>query len=323
MELPRPSGCLASRSDVASIGLTRSLRVVSRPRCRNTGALRLRGIPTAAHPNARKRREFPSRAWALLHSFTDVTPHGRRHRDAYLPCSVRGSFPFSVLPVARSHLPPAGSQPTGYVAPSGFRTLSALCSPRDLPGLFHPGSAPGVPLRGLSPRGAVRPLERRTPPVFGSAPSDLASPSGIEHTTQILHAGLGFSQVTAPLPPWDWPLRGFLLRSAWTVLPDHVPSRASPGRPRADLPVGAPGYQPTVAQPISLETGRPPWGFPPRRRLDSSERLRDWDIVSPRRRARVAAGPLHLFVPRLAPAGAHRERRFGDGSERQIGRAHV
>jgi hypothetical protein len=119
------------------------------------------------------------------------------------PCSVRGSFPFSVLPVTRSHLAPAGSQPTGYVAPSGFRTLSAPCSPRDLPGLFHPGSAPGVPLRGLSPRGAVRPLERRTPPVFGLALPSLASPSGIEHTTQILRAGLGFSQVTTPLPPWD------------------------------------------------------------------------------------------------------------------------
>lgn len=129
-------------------------------------------------------------------------------------CSVRGSFPFSVLPVARSHLTPAGSQPAGYVASPGFRTLSTLCSPHDLPGLFHPGSAPGVPLRGLSPRGAVRSLERRTPPVFGSALSSLASPSGIEHTAQILHAGLGFSQVTAPLPPWDCPLRGFLLRLA-------------------------------------------------------------------------------------------------------------
>jgi hypothetical protein len=30
---------------------------------------------------------------------------------------------------------------------------------------------------------------------------------------QILHAGLGFSQVIAPLPPWDLPLRGFLQTS--------------------------------------------------------------------------------------------------------------
>jgi hypothetical protein len=134
----------------------------------------------------------------------------RRARRLPRPCSVRGFFPYSVLPVARSHLAPAGTQPTGYVASTGFRTLSTLCSPRDLPGLFHPGSAPGVPLRGLSLHGAVRPLERRTPQVFGGAPASLASPSGIEHTMEILHTGLGFSQVTAPLPPWDWPLRGFL-----------------------------------------------------------------------------------------------------------------
>jgi len=33
---------------------------------------------------------------------------------------------------------------SGYVAPSGFRTLSTLCSPRSLPDLFHPGPAHGV-----------------------------------------------------------------------------------------------------------------------------------------------------------------------------------
>jgi len=127
-------------------------------------------------------------------SNTEVPP-------AHAPSEV--PFPFSVLPVARSHIPPAGSQPTGYVASPGFRTLSTPCSPRDLPGLFHPGSALGVPLRGLSPHGAVRPLGRRTPRVFDLALSSLVSPSGIEHTARILHAGPGFSRVTAPLPPWD------------------------------------------------------------------------------------------------------------------------
>jgi len=140
-----------------------------------------------------------------------------------LPCSVRGFFPFSVLPVARSHFAPAGSLPTGYVASSGFRTLSTLCSPHDLPGLFHPGSALGVPLRGLSPHGAVRSLERRTPQVFDDVLADAASPTGIEHTVQILPAGLGFSQVTAALPPWDWPSRG--------VLPEPVVSRITSSPP--------------------------------------------------------------------------------------------
>jgi hypothetical protein len=39
---------------------------------------------------------------------------------------------------------PDVSQFAGYAAPPGFLTLSALCSPHDLPGLFHPGSARGV-----------------------------------------------------------------------------------------------------------------------------------------------------------------------------------
>ena len=59
----------------------------------------------------------------------------------------------------------------GYVAPPGFRTLSTLCSPRDLPSLFHPGPALGLrPSRLSSPRCAVRPLERRFPHGFRSTP---------------------------------------------------------------------------------------------------------------------------------------------------------
>jgi hypothetical protein len=221
---PSPRARLLSWSCLSSQGLLRAAvmsrvwgsREASVPfggsTCRNTRALRLRGVHTAAHPNALSAGEFPSQGWA---SFTvSPTSHrtvGSTQRCLSQSCSVRGLFPYSVLPVARSHLHPAGSQPAGYVAPSGFRTLSTPCSPRDLPGLFHPGSAPGVPLRGLSPRDAVRPFGRRTPRVFGAALASFASPSGIEHTTRILHAGPGFSRVTAPLPPWVFPLRGFLL----------------------------------------------------------------------------------------------------------------
>lgn len=64
--------------------------------CRNIRALRLRGVHTAAHPDARKRREFPSQVWALLHSFTDFTLHGGRHRDAR-PIVLRPRF----LPLQR------------------------------------------------------------------------------------------------------------------------------------------------------------------------------------------------------------------------------
>jgi hypothetical protein len=175
-------------------------------------ALRLRGFHTAAHPDARKRREIPSQGWALLHSLTDSTLHDRvapRCRPGHAPSEVLS--PTASCQSRGATYTRPGPTPAGYVAPSGFRTLSTPCSPRDLPGLFHPGSAHGVPLRGLSLHGAVRPLERRTPRVFGWALAGFASPSGIEHTMEILHAGLGFSQVTAPMPPWDWPLRGFLL----------------------------------------------------------------------------------------------------------------
>lgn len=39
---------------------------------------------------------------------------------------------------------PTRTHPSGCVASSGFRTLTTLCSPHGLPGLFHPGSAHGV-----------------------------------------------------------------------------------------------------------------------------------------------------------------------------------
>jgi hypothetical protein len=65
----------------------------------------------------------------------------------------------------------------GPVAPPGFRTLSTLCSPNDLPGLFHPDPAVGVyPSRRCSPGGAVRPLGRRVPPDFRSSPALRAAP---------------------------------------------------------------------------------------------------------------------------------------------------
>jgi len=57
-----------------------------------------------------------------------------------------------------------GSQPTGYVASTGFLALSTPCSPRDLLGLFHPRCALGVRSSRLSSTAdAVRPLGRRDP----------------------------------------------------------------------------------------------------------------------------------------------------------------
>jgi hypothetical protein len=50
--------------------------------------------------------------------------------------------------------------------PQDSLVLSTLCSPRDLPGLFHPGSALGVSLRGFAPR-AVPYASLETPPPSG------------------------------------------------------------------------------------------------------------------------------------------------------------
>jgi hypothetical protein len=226
---PRPvSAGMASCRGVAA-----PLRVFGEPRCRRAYRVDAKPPCRSTHPSAETpgRSDFEATTPRPIPTLESVgrsplriglsftvspTSHRRSGSTEVLsrPCSVRGSFPYSVLPVTRSHLAPAGTQPTGSVASSGFRTLSTPCSPCDLADLFHSASALGVSLRGFSPRGAVRPLERRTPRVFGSALSGFASPTGIEHTARILHAGLGFSQVTASLPPWVWPLRGFLHRSA-------------------------------------------------------------------------------------------------------------
>jgi len=64
-----------------------------------------------------------------------------------------------------NHTEPHISEPIhglGYVATSGFRTLSPLCSPCDLPSLFHLGPTLGVhPSRPCSSCCAVCPLGHR------------------------------------------------------------------------------------------------------------------------------------------------------------------
>jgi len=127
--------------------------------------------------------------------------------------SSRGLVPVSVLPAMESHLTPARSQPAGYVAPSGFLTLSAPCSPHGLPGLFHPGSAFGVrPSRLCSPTWCRTPS--RAPPPSCGWPKHraLASPSGHYTPVGSWNVGLGFSQINhARCPLGLLLLRGFLL----------------------------------------------------------------------------------------------------------------
>jgi hypothetical protein len=52
----------------------------------------------------------------------------------------------------------------GYGPPTGFRTLLAVCTPADLPALFHAGDAHGVsPFRAFPSLEAVAPLDARSP----------------------------------------------------------------------------------------------------------------------------------------------------------------
>jgi hypothetical protein len=83
---------------------------------------------------------------------------------------------------------PGGTHPDGYVAPSGFRTLSTPCSPHGLPGLFHPGTAHGVsPFEALFLTWCRTPS--RTPRPSGVSPRWITRPplQGLSHQAKLVH----------------------------------------------------------------------------------------------------------------------------------------
>ena len=113
-------------------------------------------------------RNFLSQASAPLQSITDKTPQAHVVRlgkpmerpHLLLPrfCPLQ-RFPSHGEPLLR-RVPPQ----SGIVAPSEFRTLSTLCSPHDLPGLFHPGPAHGVTPSRLCSLRWCRTPSRAPPP---------------------------------------------------------------------------------------------------------------------------------------------------------------
>jgi hypothetical protein len=123
----------------------------------------------------------------------------------------RGLCPFSVFPAARSHIPPVRFHRTGYVAPLGFRTPATLCSPHDLPGLFHPGPAHGVSLRGLAPPGTPYALSHAvTLSQLDTARTPHRCPRALL-VPRIPHAAdRGLIVLPAGCPLGFLPLRGFL-----------------------------------------------------------------------------------------------------------------
>jgi hypothetical protein len=129
-----------------------------------------------------------SQALAPLQSFTSTSPQNPLLRDSRRPLPLPRFLPLQRFPSHKEPHSPNGSQPAGYVAPSGFLTLSTLCSPHGLPSLFHPGPAHGVnPSRSFSSRGAVRPSGRRIPRGFAFSQLSQRYPSGIPTPPEAQH----------------------------------------------------------------------------------------------------------------------------------------
>lgn len=158
--------------------------------------------------NSNELAGIPPQASTPLQSFTRVprrpTISQAGEPTKQIPArSFRGFSPLQRFPSRAEPLSSGGSQPTGYVASPGFLTLSTLCSPHDLPGLFHPGPAPGVhSSRPCSSRDAVRRLQRRAPPGVPSRLRRAGPPlQGFDTSREARPRDPGFSRTHASVPP--------------------------------------------------------------------------------------------------------------------------
>jgi hypothetical protein len=248
-------------------------------------------------------------------------PFGRKRKQRHHAFS-RGFLPFSVLPVAGSHLIPAGSRPTGYVSPSGFRTLSALCSPHDLPGLFHPGPAHGLcPSRFSSSNAVPYALSSAAPLLRLTLPSkEEVSTSGVNTLPGVPNAGPGFSQVTAS----DTSMGFFPFEASCQYRREHpllagfyVPSRASYETTLEGRAAGASGLPPVLTQRFSFKNHMAPLGFPTSSIVSSLRRLCSVGLSFPlesRSTSPWSLWTLSLHAVVKPPAVARRENRIGDNS---------
>jgi hypothetical protein len=197
--------------------------------------------------------------------------------------AFRGFFPYSVFLDTgsdESHL--RHPMPPVACAPSGFRTLSTLCSPHGLPSLFHPGPALGVdPSRLLASSGAVQLFSLPGPPGFlprPCAPRSTSSPhltevSGVKPYSGGWYAacpagallargnrcsGLGyFTRLPASVPPWASPFKASCPSHRGLIRP-ALPSRALSLLPQADRNAGAPGCRNvSSAEGLSRDTHGP------------------------------------------------------------------
>jgi len=140
-------------------------------------------------------------------SFTvSLTSHRTvgQHRGAH-PSMLRPRFrPLQRLASHEEPLTPGGI-PTRRLrcVPRVSHPLDALLPPRPARLVSSRFRSWGSPSR-RSPRRVGTPSRTPRPLGFLARPLRASPPlQGFEHTAWILHAGLGFSQVTAPQPPWD------------------------------------------------------------------------------------------------------------------------
>jgi len=204
------SQSLYDDSAVASVGLTRTLFAVCpwSHQCRS-----IRTGPALRYPRRRPSRnestlrEILSQAWAPLQSFTNAPPwpaSSPAHTGENTVHPFRGSFPSSVLPAARSHLPPVSLHLTGYtLRPRGFAPPRRVAPLTTCRACFIPVPLMGfAPSRPCSPRNAVRSFERRDPRAIGSGAERRIAAPGLCSSRGSRTRAAGFGRDRSRLPPW-------------------------------------------------------------------------------------------------------------------------
>lgn len=185
-------------------------------------------------------------------------------------------------------------------------TLSAPCSPRGQPGIFHPGSALGVvPSRPSSSHGAVRPLERRAPqglPYRNHSGWYPKGPlQGLTHRRKPGSTTRGLARLRTQFASMGFLLRGFLPVVVKGSLDDPHPLSRFLDLARYKAPIGktagAPGSLPRRTQSISYETNLPPCSFPPRCTSRLFGCLVKLGYLFPQRPICVAAYCILFFAP--------------------------
>jgi len=107
---------------------------------------------------------------------------------------LQGCGPSSACRIGERHTP--GLHWPGYAAPSGFRTLLTLCSPRNLSALFQTVTLLGFDPSKVSPSAAwIQPLDQPYPPGVGSNGPIALLADGV------LARLPGFTLCGSPLPP--------------------------------------------------------------------------------------------------------------------------